>query len=156
MNISRREFLQMLAVASASGISLSACDSDKSASSAGVATSPGPHEPYEMLPYGNVSLMHYTDCHAQLQPTYFREPNINLGIGTMRGKPPHMVGDKFLAYYGIKPGSREAYAFTYLNFTEAAKKFGKVGGFSHFATLLKKVRAQRPGEIGRASCRERV
>jgi len=144
MNISRREFLQMLAVASASGISLSGCDSDKSATSAGVASSPTPLEPYEMLPYGNVSLMHYTDCHAQLQPIYFREPNINLGIGDMRGKPPHMVGDKFLAYYGIKPGSREAYAFTYRNFTEAAKKFGKVGGFSHFATLLKKVRAQRP------------
>ena len=147
MNISRREFLQMLAVASASGISLSGCDSEKSPTSAGVAKTPGPLEPYEMLPYGNVSLMHYTDCHAQLQPIYFREPNINLGIGAMRGKPPHMVGDKFLAYYGIKPGSREAYAFTYLNFTEAAKKFGKVGGFSHFATLLKKVRAQRPGAL---------
>ncbi|TCK17395.1 sulfate thiol esterase SoxB [Thiogranum longum] len=147
MNISRREFLQMLAVASASGISLSACDSDAPAPSAGVTPSSAPLQPYEMLPYGNVSLMHYTDCHAQLQPIYFREPNINLGIGNMRGQPPHLVGEKFLAYYGIKPGSREAHAFTYLNFTEAAKKFGKVGGFSHFATLLKKVRAQRPGAL---------
>jgi len=147
MNISRREFLQMLAVASASGISLSACDSDAPATSTGVASSPGPTEPYEILPYGNVSLMHYTDCHAQLLPIYFREPNINLGIGNMRGQPPHLVGDKFLAHYGIKPGSREAHAFTYLDFTEAAKKFGKVGGFSHFATLLKKVRAQRPGAL---------
>jgi len=147
MNISRREFLQMLAVASASGISLSACDTDKSATSTGVAPSSTPTEPYEIAPYGNVSLMHYTDCHAQLQPIYFREPNINLGIGNMRGQPPHLVGDKFLAHYGIAPGSREAHAFTYLNFTEAAKTLGKVGGFSHFATLLKKVRAQRPGAL---------
>ncbi|VAW77998.1 Sulfur oxidation protein SoxB [hydrothermal vent metagenome] len=147
MNISRREFLQMLAVASASGISLSACDSDKPAAPTGIATTTVPLEPYEMLPYGNVSLMHYTDCHAQLLPIYFREPNINLGIGNMKGQPPHLVGNKFLAYFGIKPGSREAHAFTYLDFSEAAKKFGKVGGFSHFATLLKKIRAQRPGAL---------
>ena len=147
MNISRREFLQMLAVASASGISLSACDANQSSAPAGTASSGTPAEPYEIKPFGNVSLMHYTDCHAQLQPIYFREPNINLGIGDMRGQPPHLVGDKFLAHYGIKPGSREAHAFTYQNFTEAAKKLGKVGGFSHFATLLKKVRAQRPGAL---------
>jgi len=147
MNISRREFLQMLAVASASGVTLSACDSDKPTGSTGVVPSSSPQDLYEIAPYGNVSLMHYTDCHAQLQPIYFREPNINLGIGDMRGRPPHLVGEKFLAYYGIKPGSREAYAFTYLNFVEAAKKYGKVGGFSHFATLLKKIRAQRPGAL---------
>ena len=61
----------------------------------------------------------------------------------MRGNPPHLVGDHFLAHYGIKPGSREAHAFTYLNYVETAKQFGKVGGFAHLSTLVKQVRAQR-------------
>ena len=149
MNISRREFLQMLAVASASGISLSACDSDQASRSAasGIKPSAKAASPYELAPFGNVSLMHYTDCHAQLTPIYFREPSINLGIGSMRGKPPHLVGDNFLAHYGIQPGSREAHAFTYLNYVEAAKQFGKVGGFAHLSTLVKKIRAQRPGSL---------
>jgi sulfur-oxidizing protein SoxB len=143
MNISRREFLQMLAVASASGLSLDALGSDKSAATAG--TKAG--KLYDLPRFGNVSVMHYTDCHAQLLPIYFREPSINLGVGSMLGKPPHLVGDKFLAHYGIKPGSREAHAFTYLNFVEAARQFGKVGGFAHLSTLVKQVRAQRPGAL---------
>jgi sulfur-oxidizing protein SoxB len=146
MNISRREFLQMLAVASASGMSLSACESDKPSAAASKAGA-GPADPYEIPTFGNVSLMHYTDCHAQLLPIYFREPSINLGIGAMKGQPPHLVGDAFLAYYGIEPGSREAHAFTYLNYVEAAKQFGKVGGFAHLSTLVKKIRAQRPGAV---------
>jgi sulfur-oxidizing protein SoxB len=147
MNISRREFLQMLAVASASGISLSACESDKPAASGGVQSAADPTDPYEIPAFGNVSLMHYTDCHAQLLPIYFREPSINLGVGSMKGKPPHLVGNAFLAHYGIKPGSREAHAFTYLNYIEAAKQLGKVGGFAHLSTLVKKIRAQRPGSL---------
>jgi sulfur-oxidizing protein SoxB len=91
--------------------------------------------------------MHYTDCHAQLMPIYFREPSINLGVGPMKGEPPHLVGKHFLDYYGIQPGTREAHAFTYLDFVEAAKRFGKVGGFAHLATLVKKVRDQRPGAL---------
>ena len=139
MNISRREFLQMLAVASASGISLpTGANSNAAKKSA---------SPYELPAFGNVSLMHYTDCHAQLKPVYFREPSINLGIGSMKGKPPHLVGDKFLSYYGVKPGSRDAHALTYLNFAEAARQFGQVGGFAHLSTLVKNVRAQRPGSL---------
>jgi len=80
MNISRREFLQMLAVASASGISLSACDSDKAPRTA--AGSAKPAIPYELAPFGNVSVLHYTDCHAQLTPIYFREPSINMSRRT--------------------------------------------------------------------------
>ncbi len=148
MNISRREFLQMLAVASASGISLSACDNQSATTPAGgIKPSAKPASPYELAPFGNVSVMHFTDCHAQLTPIYFREPSINLGVGSMRGKPPHLVGEKFLAHYGIQPGSREAHAFTYLNYVEAAKKFGKVGGFAHLSTLVKNTRAQRPGAL---------
>ncbi|MDT8387074.1 MAG: thiosulfohydrolase SoxB [Thiogranum sp.] len=146
MNISRREFIQMLAVASASGISLSACDSDKVAGAA-IKPSAKPSSPYELAPFGNVSLLHYTDCHAQLNPVYFREPSINLGVGDMRGRPPHLVGEAFLAEYGIQPGSREAYAFTHMNFVEAARKFGKIGGFAHLSTLVQQVRSQRPGAL---------
>ena len=31
------------------------------------------------------SLLHFTDCHAQLNPIYFREPSVNLGFGAARG-----------------------------------------------------------------------
>lgn len=152
MNMSRREFLQMLAVASAAGFNLSACDSGTQ-NGKGAATSEkpksekAPSDFYELPPYGNVSLMHYTDCHGQLLPVYFREPNINLGLADMRGRPPHLVGKELLNYFGIEPGTREAHAFTHLNFTEAARRYGKVGGFAHLSTLVKNVRAQRPGAL---------
>jgi len=149
MSISRREFLQVLAIASASGISLSACDSGSDTRNQGAGAKPNkaPGNMYEVPAFGNVSLMHFTDCHAQLTPMYFREPSINLGFGIMRNKPPHLVGEHFLKKFGIAPGSAEAYAFTYPGFIEAAKKFGKLGGFSHMATLIKNLRAQRPGAL---------
>ena len=139
MNISRREFLQMLAVASAAGVTLPG----QAASKASIA----PNQMYELPAFGNVSFLHFTDCHAQLMPIWFREPNINIGVGSMKGHPPHLVGKNFLKYFGIKPGTPEAYAFTYLDFVEAAKKYGKVGGFSHLATLVKHLRAQRPNSL---------
>lgn len=147
MTISRREFLQMLAIASAAGINLSGCDSGPDKSAGGVKPAKGPSDLYELPPFGNVSLLHYTDCHAQLLPVYFREPNINLGVAGMAGQAPHLVGDAFLKHYGIKPGTPEAHAFTYLNFVEAAREYGKVGGFAHLATLIKRIRAQRPGAL---------
>jgi sulfur-oxidizing protein SoxB len=150
MNLSRREFLRMLAIASAAGFSLSGCDSGNKggqSSAAGMKAAQAPADPYELPPFGNVSLLHYTDCHAQLLPVYYREPSINLGVGPMKGKPPHLVGEKFLAYYGVKPGTRDAHAFTYLDFVQAAHKYGMMGGFAHLATLVKKVRAQRPGSL---------
>ncbi len=139
MNISRREFLQMLAVASAAGVALPG----QAASKASI----DPHQMYELPAFGNVSFLHFTDCHAQLMPIWFREPNINIGVGSMKGHPPHLVGKNFLRYFGIEPGSPEAYAFTHLDFVEAAKKYGKVGGFSHLATLVKHLRAQRPNSL---------
>ena len=153
MNMSRREFMQMLAVASAAGFNLAACDSGSQSKQGAVSTPTGakpqkaPSNMYELPAFGNVSLMHYTDCHGQLLPIYFREPNINIGIAGMNGKPPHLVGEHFLKYYGIKPNTIEAHAFTYLNFTEAAQKYGAVGGFSHLATLVKSIRSQRPGSL---------
>ncbi len=149
MTISRREFLQMLAIASASGLHLTGCEpgSETQTPPAGVKANNLSNHLYEVPAFGNVSLMHYTDCHAQLMPIYFREPNINLGVAGMRGKPPHLVGEAFLKHFNIPAGSAEAHAFTYLDFIEAAQKYGKVGGFAHLATLVKQVRSQRPGAL---------
>ena len=138
MSMSRREFLQVLAAAAATGLALD---------SKSVLAGNLPSGYYDMPPMGNVSFLHFTDCHAQLLPIWFREPNVNLGVGSMAGKVPHLVGHHFLKHYGIKPGSAEAYAFTYLDFAEAAKVYGKVGGFAHLKTLVDKVRASRPGAL---------
>jgi len=149
MNLSRREFLHLLAVASAAGFTLNGCEAGTEASSAAAGAKPAgqPTDPYELPAFGNVSLLHYTDCHAQLLPIYYREPSINLGVAGMRGQPPHLVGEKLLAYYGITPGSREAHAFTYLNFADAAHKYGKTGGLAHLKTLIDRVRSRRPGSL---------
>ena len=138
MHMNRREFLQLLAVAAASGMAI-----DSKSALAGNA----PANFYDVPRHGNVSFMHFTDCHAQLLPVWFREPNVNLGVGSAFGKVPHLVGQHLLKEYGIKPGGAEAHAFTYLDFTEAAKVYGKVGGFAHLKTLVDKIRAQRPGAL---------
>jgi sulfur-oxidizing protein SoxB len=136
--MNRREFLQILAAASAAGFALDA----RSVWAAGKGDSL-----YDLKKFGNVHLLHFTDCHAQLMPIHFREPSVNLGIGGAVGKAPHLVGEHLLKAFGIKPGSIEAHAFTYLNFENAAKTYGKVGGFAHLATLVKRIRAGRPGAL---------
>ena len=137
MNIGRRDFMQILAIASAAGMTLE--------HRAVLAAEAGASERlYELPAFGNVSFMHFTDCHAQLMPIYFREPSVNLGIAGSVGKPPHLVGESLLKEFGIAPGSAKAHAFTYLDFDKAAQTYGKVGGFAHLATLVKQVRATRP------------
>ncbi|MBI3523944.1 MAG: thiosulfohydrolase SoxB [Betaproteobacteria bacterium] len=138
MSMHRREFLQVLAAAAAAGFALDSKDL-LAAQDAG--------KYYDLPRFGNVSLLHYTDCHAQLLPIYFREPSVNLGVGVAAGKAPHLVGKYLLKAFGIKPGTPEAYAFTYLDFTQAAKTYGKIGGFAHLATLVKRLRASRPGSL---------
>ncbi len=91
--------------------------------------------------------LHFTDCHAQLLPIYFREPNVNLGIGSQEGKTPHLVGEYFLKANGIAPGTRDANAFTYLDYVAAAQNYGKIGGFAHMTTLIKQMKASRPGVL---------
>ncbi|WP_018262973.1 thiosulfohydrolase SoxB [Methylobacterium sp. WSM2598] len=103
---------------------------------------------YDLEPFGNGRLLHMTDTHAQLRPVLFREPSVNIGIGAMRGRPPHLVGEAFLKRFGIAPGSREAYAFTYLDFEEGARRYGRLGGFAHLKSLVARLRAEAPG--GRA------
>ena len=133
-SLSRREFLRLLALASAAGLPLAAGAQQRRSF-------------YDLPRFGNVSLLHFTDCHAQLMPTYFREPNVNLGVGDGVNRPPHLVGDALLKAFGFKPGTREAYAFTYLDFSKAAHIYGKVGGFAHLATLVKQLRASRPASL---------
>ena len=139
MSLNRREFMQVMGIAAAAGM-LPGCDSQSgSGTSASSAAAPG--DVYNIPKFGNVTLMHFTDCHAQLLPVYFREPNVNLGVGGAYGQPPHLVGEKLLNHFNLKKDSLEAHAFTYLNYAEAAKTYGKVGGFAHLRTLVKKLRA---------------
>ena len=138
MTLNRRDFLQVLSVAAASGMMLR-----PEYVSAQVAA----NQFYDLPPFGNVHLLHFTDCHAQLKPIYFREPNVNLGFSGQFGRAPHLVGEHLLKAFKIKPGSRDAYAFTHLNFQAAARNYGRVGGFAHLSTLVKKMKSSRPGAL---------
>ncbi|MDO8208003.1 MAG: thiosulfohydrolase SoxB [Gallionella sp.] len=138
MDMNRREFLQLLAMASAGGFLLNNSESYAAGDAARM---------FQLPSHGNVSLLHITDSHAQLNPIYYREPEINLGVGSMHGQPPHLAGLALLKHFGIRPGSPEAYALTSLNFVDAARTYGKVGGYAHLATLVKQIRASRPGAL---------
>jgi sulfur-oxidizing protein SoxB len=131
MSVNRREFLQLLAAGAASGVVRPAAGAD----------------PYDLPRYGNVHLLHFTDCHAQLLPARYREPDTNLGAGAAAGKPPHLTGEALLKHFRIRAGSAEAHAFTHLDYVRAAQTYGRVGGFAHLATLVKRLRAGRPGAL---------
>src|SRR3954462_4480997 len=96
---------------------------------------------YDLERFGNARILHMTDPHAQLKPVYFREPGVNLGIGSMQGNPPHLVGKAFLDRFGIRAESADAYAFTCVEFEKAAARFGKLGGFAHLKTLVDRLRS---------------
>jgi sulfur-oxidizing protein SoxB len=134
MSLSRREFLQALAAAAAAGL--------PPASRAA-----GDERFYDFPRFGSLTLLHFTDCHAQLLPVYFREPNTNIGVAGSANRPPHVVGEALLRMFRFRPGSREAYAFSHLDFAAAARRYGKLGGFAHLATLVKKLRAERAATL---------
>ena len=139
MNLSKREFFQVLGAASAAGMGLARyADADAATAQRGL---------YDIAPFGNVSFLHMTDCHAQLKPIYFREPSVNLGLGSMQGQAPHLVGQALLKRAGVRPGTALAHGYTYLDFEKAARRYGKVGGFAHLATLVKQLKASRPGAL---------
>ena len=138
--IARREFLHLLALASAAGLAL---DHPRVLAADAAAA----ERLYDVPRFGNVSLLHFTDCHAQLLPLHFREPSVNIGVGPAFGRPPHLVGEKLLAAFDIAPATARAHAFTYLDFEAAARTYGKLGGFAHLATLVKQLRASRPGAL---------
>jgi sulfur-oxidizing protein SoxB len=129
MTIRRRDFLTL---AGAAALSPALLRRARAADNPGV---------YDFERFGNARILHMTDTHAQLLPVYFREPSVNLGIGIMKGRPPHLVGRAFLDRFGIKPDSADAYAFTFLDFEKAAARFGKLGGFAHLKTLIDRLRS---------------
>ena len=132
----RREFLQALALASISG----------SLAAAALASNTSPL--YRLPERRRVaSLIHLTDCHAQLLPVHYREPSINIGVGEAARRPPHLTGEALLRHYGLRRGSRLAHAFSHVDFEVLARRYGKMGGFAHLATLVKLIQSQRPGAI---------
>ncbi len=135
MSVSRREFLRLLAAATASGFALDARSERQTEAQ------------YDVPRFGNVSLLHLTDAHAQLLPLHFREPSVNIGVAGSADRPPHLVGKALLDHFGIAPGTRAAHALTHLDFERAARRYGAMGGFAHLATLVKRLRASRPGAL---------
>jgi len=139
MNLTKRELLQVLGAGAAAGMGLGTyAEADAATASNAL---------YDFPKFGQVSFLHMTDCHAQLKPIYFREPSINIGLGSMKGQLPHLVGEYLLQATKIRPGTVEAHALTFLNYENAAKRYGKVGGFAHLATLVKRMKASRPGAL---------
>src|SRR5258708_19061089 len=129
MTIRRRDFLKFTGAAALSG---GLPRIARSADSASV---------YDLEHFGNARIVHLTDTHAQLVPASLRAPRLNLGIGAMQGRPPHLVGRAFLDRFGIRPDSADAYAFTSLDFEKSAARFGKLGGFAHLKTLIERLRS---------------
>ena len=139
MNLTKREFFQVLGAGTMAGMGLGTyAEADAATAASGL---------YDIPKFGNVSFLHMTDCHAQLKPIYFREPSINIGLGTMKGNLPHLVGEHLLKVSNIRPGTAEAHSLTCLDYEKAAKRYGKVGGFAHLATLVKRMKASRPGAL---------
>src|SRR5215472_3510627 len=134
MDVTRRDFLTLIAVAG--GLTGRAPQARARAL-----------EPERLLDFealGNVTLLHMTDPHGTLLPVYYREPDTRIGVGSEAGTPPFSTGEAFLRAYGIARGSAEAYALTHLDFTALAVRYGRMGGYAHLATLVKRVRAERP------------
>src|SRR5882724_8982869 len=136
MDVTRRDFLTLIAIAGGLGAS----------SPEALARALEPERLLEFAPLGNVTLLHMTDPHATLLPVYYREPDTRIGVGDEAGKPPFLNAEAFLKTYGIAPGSAEAYALTHLDFPMLAARYGRMGGYAHLATLVKRVRDERPGK----------
>ncbi len=148
MSMARREYLQVLAAAGVAGIGLARW-SDADALTAEQAFYDRPPLPgaRDGTGQGFVSFLHMTDCHAQLLPIHFREPSVNLGVAGMAGQLPHLVDHHFLDRTGVQRGTMQTHAFTSLDFEQGARRYGKVGGFAHLATLVKRLKANRPGAL---------
>ncbi len=140
MSVSRRDFIHLLTL-SGMATGLSGCSLLDLANA-----SQSANNLYDVPALGQVRLLHITDTHGQLNPIYFREPNVNLGIGNARNRLPHRVGKKLL---DLVPDltDQQAHAFTYLNFSEGAEKYGEVGGFAHLKTLVDRLRNNAGGSL---------
>jgi sulfur-oxidizing protein SoxB len=135
LEVGRRDLLKLLAVGVTAGLTPRQVEADPAAAD----------RLLEFPPLGNLTLLHLTDSHATLQPVFFREPDTLIGVGDERGKPPYLTGRDFLRAYRIAPRTAEAYAFSAVDFATLAARYGRMGGYAHLATLIKRVRAERPG-----------
>ncbi len=135
MQVTRRDLLKLLAVAAGAGMSPRRV----------AAAADAPARLLDFQPVGNVTLLHITDSHATLLPVHFREPDTLLGVGDERGKAPYLTGRAFLRAYHLAPDTPEAYAYTHVDFPALAARYGRMGGYAHLATLVKRIRAARPG-----------
>ncbi len=97
--------------------------------------------------FGNVSLIHITDIHAQMKPIYFREPSVNIGVGPNKGAVPHLTGADFRRFYGIDDGSPSHYALSSGDFSALAQGYGRIGGLDRVATVVDAIRADRPDAL---------
>ena len=137
MEVTRRDFVTLAAIAAGAGL--------LPRETFAQATSPERLLDFEAL--GNVTLLHMTDSHATLLPVYFREPDTLLPIGDEAGKPPFVTGEAALKYYGFAKGSLDAHAFTHVDFADLARRYGRMSGYAHIATMVKRIRAERPGKV---------
>ncbi len=137
MDVTRRDFLLLAAIAAAEG--------GRGSGGRAMAQAMAPERLLDFAQLGNVTLLHMTDSHATLLPVHYREPDTLIGVGDEAGKPPHVTGEAMLNMFGFARGSAEAHAFTHLDFSELAAKYGRFGGYAHIAALVKRVRAERPG-----------
>ena len=126
--------MKLLAIAASAGMDPRGLEADD-----------GPERLLDFEPLGNVTLLHVTDTHATTRPVFYREPDTLIGVGDERGKPPFLTGAELLRAYHLAPGTAEAYAYTCLDFPALAARYGRMGGYAHLATLVKRVRAERPG-----------
>src|SRR5215831_8920274 len=134
--LGRRELLQVAAAAAAIGATEGAVAQDRG---------PNQEDLLRLKPVGQLTLLNFTDLHAQLVPLYFREPSANVGVGEDKGLPPHLVGEKLLEAYKIARGTYDAYALACTDFEPLARSFGRIGGLDRMSTLIKAIRAERPG-----------
>ena len=144
MSLSRRALLQVASATAA----IAAAGSGRAQSRA-----PTQAELLAFKPVGQLTLLNFTDLHAQLVPLHFREPSVNIGVGEVRGLPPHLVGEQLLAAFKLGRGSYDAYALASTDFDSLARTYGRVGGLDRMATLVKAVRAERPGQEKRVPVR---
>ncbi len=136
--LGRRELLQVATATAALAATNQALAQGKS---------PTQDDLLRFKPVGQLTILNFTDLHAQLVPLYFREPSVNIGVGKDRGLPPHLVGEKLLADFKVGRGSAEAYALASTDFESLARTYGRVGGLDRMATLIKAIRGERPGKV---------
>ncbi len=138
MSVSRRELLQVAGATAALAAASPALAQGRA---------PTQDDLLRFKPVGQLTILNFTDLHAQLVPLYFREPSVNVGVGADKGLPPHLVGEKLLADFKVGRSSAEAYALASTDFESLAKTYGRIGGLDRMATLIKAIRAERPGKV---------